>query len=509
MSDYNFDYTRYSTAGSEWIPSDGCRNSAAQAFTWAFDDGLQQYSSLRQAWTEEFTVAGNIHRMDLPDISHDGRFPQQKEPMYTSTLDPASFSETHWVPGSPLDYRSERQSGFAVPFNDTGISTSSWPINMFGGIASPFATGGSSSMMPAQSSQCWTHFLPQAPWSLDASVMSAKHMPMESSTGTTQHCADSASTVSAGTLQSSEDVPDTIQLCATSAFAGLQQSKVIEMCRTNRSIFRHGQRCEKCQEAQYSDPANYQCGDQVHNLCHSTILELVVEKLTSANWSEAGWKDDQGKMEEFHIWLFIFGIADLPEEISANRQAHRQRMKHRRNRRAMRSACTEYAAERNRSLRGYDDIQVTDALDPDNSVLDTSVASTITHLSLVKELKSLIFWLKAQDISSLEKCYDSKEEYVCKSCLIKTWDPPGSCKDLDHRDHYDAAAAVVRKHLKDVDGWNKVPKKVSAYQIWHWFHGIPCPQEQHYGLQTAYQKKSRSLRRKNKHEKKGNRKNRH
>jgi hypothetical protein len=509
MSDYNFDYTRYSTAGSEWIPSDGCRKSAAQAFTWAFDDGLQQYSSLRQAWTEEFTVAGNIHGMDLPDISHDGRFPQQKEPMYTSTLDPASFSETHWVPGSPLDYRSERQSGFAVPFNDTGISTSSWPINMFGGIASPFATGGSSSMMPAQSSQCWTHFLPQAPWSLDASVMSAKHMPMESSTGTTQHCADSASTVSAGTLQSSEDVPDTIQLCATSAFAGLQRSKVIEMCRTNRSIFRHGQRCEKCQEARYSDPANYQCGDQVHNLCHSTILELVVEKLTSANWSEAGWKDDQGKMEEFHIWLFIFGIADLPEEISANRQAHKQRMKHRRNRRAMRSACTEYAAERNRSLRGYDDIQVTDALDPDNSVLDTSVASTITHLSLVKELKSLIFWLKAQDISSLEKCYDSKEEYVCKSCLNKTWDPPGSCKDLDHRDHYDAAAAVVRKHLKDVDGWNKVPKKVSAYQIWHWFHGIPCPQEQHYGLQTAYQKKSRSLRRKNKHEKKGNRKNRH
>lgn len=156
MSDYIFDYTEYSTAGSEWIPTDGSPKSALQILppTWAFDDGIQSFSQPAQSWTEAFTVPGNIDEMDIPDISDNCRLHQQ-EAMYAATLNtayPASVSESQWAPRSSLVYRSEQH---AVPLNNTGISISPWSFNGFDGIPSLVATGDSSSMTSAPSPQSW------------------------------------------------------------------------------------------------------------------------------------------------------------------------------------------------------------------------------------------------------------------------------------------------------------------------------------------------------------------
>lgn len=320
--------------------------------------------------------------------------------------------------------------------------------------------------------------------------MSAKHMPMESLTGTTRHCADFTPTVSVGTSQSSEDVTDTTQLCASSTSAELQRSKVIEMCQTDRSIFRYGQRCEKCGEARWADPMNFSCIDQVHQLCHSTILELVKKKLKSTNWSEASWEDKRGKMEEFHIWLYIFEMVDLPEEVSANRKAHRDRVKQRRRRKALKASAVKRIDTRR---EGRDSSSVNTSVN-ETSVPDVSLASNHTPTSRLNQLKILVRWLREQDAGCLQECYSSKDTYICTSCLGKTWNPPGQCLDFDHQLHHDAAALVVKENLVTTGAWKQAPKRISAYQIVHWFHGIASPESIHYNLQMSYNAKQRSLR---------------
>lgn len=97
-------------------------------------------------------------------------------------------------------------------------------------------------------------------------------------------------------------------------------------------------------------------------------------------------------------------------------------------------------------------------------------------------------WLREQEPDTRRNYYDGRGIFECKRCAKKTWDiPPGECRDRTHRAHHDAAALVVREWLVTTQqGWKKAPVKISAYQIWNWFHDIECPWSQHKQSQRGH-----------------------
>jgi hypothetical protein len=120
-------------------------------------------------------------------------------------------------------------------------------------------------------------------------------------------------------------------------------------------------------------------------------------------------------------------------------------------------------------------------------------AYTLTSSQRFPKDTALIRWLKQCDAQSRQELYND-QVYLCGSCANRKWDAPKRCTNKDHQTHHQTAVAVVGEWLMDSQKWEVVPKTLSAYHIWHWFHGMECVESRRGPDQAAHSKRLANLR---------------
>jgi hypothetical protein len=131
---------------------------------------------------------------------------------------------------------------------------------------------------------------------------------------------------------------------------------------------------------------------------------------------------------------------------------------------------------------------------PTISILPVSLASTPSKTPSGKN-NILVAELKELTVEERKDYHDSREGSICGFCKKKKWNAPGNCQNKDHDVHYQAAVEVVAKWLEDEQGWKIIPRRLSTYHIWHWFHNLPCEPSKHEAHQAAHSKRAAEIRR--------------
>lgn len=114
--------------------------------------------------------------------------------------------------------------------------------------------------------------------------------------------------------------------------------------------------------------------------------------------------------------------------------------------------------------------------------------------NFTRDEMALIWSLKRHNAQSRQATYHNQAA-ICRSCAKKKWDSQGKdCTDKDHLAHHKAAVAVIAEWLEKSQRWEKMPKILNAYHIWHWFHDMECVESRQRFDQNAHTKRLRRIR---------------
>lgn len=114
--------------------------------------------------------------------------------------------------------------------------------------------------------------------------------------------------------------------------------------------------------------------------------------------------------------------------------------------------------------------------------------------NFTRDETALIRSLKRHNAQSRQATYHD-QAVICRSCAKKKWDSQGKgCTDKDHLAHHKAAVAVIAEWLEKSQRWEKMPKILNAYHIWHWFHDMECVESKQRFDQNAHTKRLRRVR---------------